>query len=427
MLKTISFNLTFSSLQWFIFIFANTVVVPISIGTAFDLPALEIAGIVRSSLMFTGIACILQGTIGHRLPIMEGHSGVIWGLILSLCLTASSMGMSFTEIGGGVATGMLLAGTLVIILGAINQLRFMHKIFTPMVMNVFLFLLTFQLILIFFKGMLQISEDGTLHVPVSLFSIVLVVFVIFIKIKAGPTIGNYSILIGMITGWILFVLIFPSSQPLNGTPGFFSLPIFPLGPPNLNMGIIIVTFIAGIINISNLIASVQSVSKFREEEIPTNARMNRSYMLTGFFSVMAAFLGLVPYAPYASTIGFLESSRISNRKPFLIGGGIMVIIGLVPVLSGLLATMPITVGNAVLFVAYLQLLGTTLKGLKMYNFNSITIHRVAIPVLVGLSIMNLDTAVFSGLPILLQPLLSNGFIMGVLISIMLENLLKWDS
>ena len=427
MQKMINWNLTFASLQWFIFIFANTVVVPISIGTAFELSALEIAGIVRSSLMFTGIACIAQGMLGHRLPIMEGHSGVIWGLILSLGLSASSMGMSLSEIGGGIATGMLLAGSLVMLLAACNLLGFMNKIFTPIVMSVFLFLLTFQLTLIFFKGMLKIAEDGTLDWPVSAFSLALVLLVIFIKIKGGATIGNYSILIGMVVGWLLFVLLFSAPEAVGEAPSFFSIPIFPLGLPNLNMGIILVTFIAGMINISNLIASVQSVSRFRGEEPPTGRRMNRGYMLTGFYSLMAALLGLVSYAPYASTVGFLESSNIAKRKPFLIGGGLMIVIGIIPQLSGLLATMPITVGNAVLFVAYLQLLGTTLKGLREYAFDSVTIHRLAVPVLIGLCIMNLDARVFGSLPVLLQPLLSNGFIMGILIAIMIDKLVKWDA
>ncbi len=427
MSKLITWKLTFASMQWFIFIFANTVVVPISIGIAFELPPGEIAGIVRSSLMFTGIAGILQGLVGHRLPIMEGHTGVIWGLILNLCVSANAMGLTLTDIGGGVATGMLLAGTVVIILAACNWLGFVNRIFTPMVMNVFLFLLTFQLTLIFFKGMIQLDSDGSMHIPISLFSIALMLLVVMIKVKGGPILGNYSILIGMILGWVLFILLFDAPAPIDAAPSLLHVPIFPIGMPNLHVGIIMVTFIASFVNISTLIVSVQSVSRFRQEELPTRRRMNISYMLTGFYSMMASVLGLVPYAPFASTIGFLESSRIANRKPFLIGGALMIVIGIVPQLSGLLATMPITVGNAVLFAAYLQLLLTTLRGLSGYHFDSITIHRLAVPVLLGVCIMNMDSTVFSALPVFIQPLIGNGFIVGVLLSIAMERLIKWDT
>ncbi|WP_108992029.1 uracil/xanthine transporter [Paenibacillus agaridevorans] len=424
MRKHTSWTLPLASVQWLFFIFANTVVVPLSVGSAFDLPTHDIAGILRSSLIFTGIACMLQGFIGHRYPLLEGHSGVMWGLTLTLSASASSMGMSLTSIGGGIATGMLLAGFVVAMLGAFNLLGFIQKIFTPMVMNVFLFLLTFQLILIFFKGMLKTSADGVLDMPVSLFSIGIAIFVILLKIKGKPAIGNFSILIGMVVGWILYVLVFPSGQAVN-VESSLSFPIFPFGKPNLNVSIIAVTFLASFVNLSNTIASVRAVSNLLQQKA-TESQLRRSYVLTGLFSIAASVLGLVSYATFASSIGFLESTRNFDRKPFLIGGGLMSLLGVIPFLGGILATLPITVGNAVLFAAYLQLLGTSLKGIKGYDFNSVTIHRLALPLLIGVCIMNVDATLFSGMPALLQPLLTNGFIMGVLLSILLEKLINWD-
>ncbi|WP_400194465.1 uracil/xanthine transporter [Lysinibacillus telephonicus] len=414
----------FASLQWLFFIFANTIVVPISVGTAFDLPQSEIATILRSSLIFTGIACMLQGYIGHRYPLMEGHSGVMWGLVLNLCLSASAMGMSLPAIGGGIATGMLLAGAVVLILGAFKLVSYIQKIFTPMVMTVYLFLLTFQLIIIFFTGMLKVSPEGELDIPISLFSVGIVLLVSFIKIKGKNLISNFAILIGMVVGWILYLLLFPTEQAIS-TQGSLSLTLFPLGTPNLNIGIIAITFLASIINLSNTIASVQAASNLLEEKI-SQSSLDRSYLLTGSYSIVAAVLGLVSYAPFASSIGFLESTRIFDRKPFIIGGGLMAVLGIIPFLGSLLATLPVTVGNAVLFVAYLQLFGTSLKSLNGYIFNSVTIHRLAAPVLIGVCIMNLDVDLFKIFPVYFQPLLSNGFIMGVLISVGLEIFIKWD-
>lgn len=417
---------TAASIQWLLFIFTNTVVVPISIGAAFDLDPVQLAGVLRSSLLFTGIACILQGWLGHRLPIMEGHSGVMWGLVLNLCFSASAMGMDLIEVGGGIATGLLLAGGLILLLGITKQLSIVEKIFTPMVVAVYLFLLTFQLVLIFFEGMLKISADGTLQLPVTLFSFVIVAFVSLLKIKGSPTIGNFSILIGIGVGWILYVVLFPVDESIQHVTSSWKLPIFPLGTPNLNVGIAGVTFLASLINMSNTIASVKAAAELLRKQVKQQM-FNRSYMLGGFFSMVAACLGLVAYAPFASTIGFLESTRIFDRKPFLIGGILMTVLGIFPFLGGLLATMPVTVGNAVLFVAYLQLMGTSLKSIQGLTFNSVTIHRLALPVLVGLSILTLDPALFRGLPVMAQAIISNGFIVGVLLSILLEKLLKWEN
>jgi xanthine/uracil permease len=417
----------FASLQWFIFLFANTIVVPISVGTAFTLDAPMIAELIRNSLVLTGLACVLQGTIGHRFPLMEGHSGLIWGLVLNLCFASSALGMSLVEIGGGIASGMILSGAVVMILAAFRLLKFMEKLFTPMVMSVFLFLLTIQLITIFFDGMFKLDEDGSVVWPETAFAFAVAAFVALIKIKGSERVSNFSILIGIAVGWLLHIVLFPSEVPLAADAGAsaFRLTLFPLGEPNMNVPIIVVTFVATFINLSNTITATQTAGKLYNEEM-TPGRMRRSYMLNGVYSMLGGSLGLVQYAPFASTIGFLQSTRIFDRKPFLIGGALLSGIGLLPSLSGLLATMPVTVGNAVLLVAYFQLLGTSLNSIRGYTFNSVTIHRLAIPVLVGVGIMFVDPSYYNGLPALIQPLLANGFIVGVLLSILLELLIRWD-
>ncbi|WP_226529381.1 uracil/xanthine transporter [Metabacillus niabensis] len=425
-MKNLSSSATiFASLQWLFFIFANTIVVPISIGTAFDLPYSEISMILRSSLVFTGIACLLQGLIGHRYPLMEGHSGIMWGLMLNLCVIASSTGTSLQTIGGGIASGLLLAGIVVLILGSLKLISYIQKVFTPMVMSVYLFLLTFQLILIFFKGMLKFTPDGKLDIPVSLFSLGVVLLVCLIKIKGKAVISNFAILIGIVVGWIFYMILFPAEQSTISQSTGFGLHLFPLGTPNLNIGIIAITFLASFINLSNTIASVSTASTMFNDPF-SQSRLDRSYLLNGAYSIVSALFGLVPYAPFASSIGFLESTRIFQLRPYLIGGGLMVLLGSVPFLGGLLATLPVTVGNAVLFVAYFQLFGTSLRSIHNQTFNSITIHRLAIPVLVGVCIMNMDADTFNTLPSLIQPLVSNGFIMGVLLSILLEMFVKWE-
>ncbi|WP_284645155.1 uracil/xanthine transporter [Paenibacillus silviterrae] len=426
MARTVSWTTSLASVQWLIFIFANTIVVPISVGAAFDLSPQEITGILRSSLVFTGIFCVLQGLIGHRLPLMEGHSGVMWGVVLHVSLASSSMGVSLPTVGGSIATGMLLAGAAIVLLAVCNLLSFIHTIISSMVMNVFLFLLTVQLNLIFFKGMLKLDENGALDVSISMYSIGIVILVFLLKVKGNKAIGNFSILIGMIAGWILYLILFPSPAAVTIGGNSTAFPLFPFGPPSWNTGIIIVTFLASLVNLSNTLASIQAASRLLGVEV-NPARVKQSYVLTGAYSITGAVFGLVSYAPFASSIGFLESTQIFNRKPFLIAGGMLSVLGLLPFTVRILATLPVTVGYAVLFVAYLQLLGTSLKSVKNIDFNSITIYRIAIPLIIGICIMHTDVSVFKNVPVTIQPFLSNGLVMGVFLSIILEKCIRWET
>lgn len=417
-------KVSLASIQWFFFIFTNTIVVPISIGTAFALPQEQIAGMLQVSLIFTGLACLLQGWIGHKYPLMEGHSGLMWGLILNLSLTASSLGMNFTQVGGGIATGVLLAGLVLLLCSVFNVVPLLMKIFTPMVMTVYLFLLSFQLMTIFFQGMLKFSVDGSIVISVSLFSFFIVFLVSLIKIKGSELLGNFSVLIGLVVGWVLYSFIFPTDSLLISSEQI-KFTIFPLGKPNLEYGIIIITFIGSIINMSNTFSSIQAASQLFHRS-PEQKQYKRSLFLTGLYSIVSSFFGLVPYAPFTSAVGFLESTRIFHLKPFLYGGVIMSILGISPTIVSYLGTMPITVGNAVLFVAYLQLFGTALKSMEHVKFDSKTIFRLAAPVLLGLCVMNLNSEAFTSFPVILRPLLANGLIMGILLSIILEALVDWE-
>ncbi|KON70823.1 uracil/xanthine transporter [Peribacillus butanolivorans] len=415
----------FSSFQWLFFIFANTVVVPISIGAAFHLPSDVTEMTMRSSLIFTGVACVIQGWKGHKYPIMEGHSGLLWGVMLNLGLSAPSLGLGYAEIGGGIATGLLAAGVVTLIISAFNLISYVQNIFTPMVMTVYLFLLTFQLIFVFFKGMLGITEEGEINIPVSFLSLGIVILVSILKLKGSRNISNFSILIGIIVGWIFHSLLFPNTGSEMGSTSV-SFSFFPLGVPNLEFGIIAIAFFAGLLNLCNTFASIQAASELMGDDA-SHKQYRNSLFMTGGFTIFAPVLGLVPYTPFTSSIGFLQSTQIYERRPFLIGGMLLTIIGLIPPFISFLATMPITVGNAVLFVAYLQLFGTAFNSVKGQHFTSDTIFRLAVPVLIGVSLMNILPNAFANVPMLLQPFLTNGLIMGVLISIVLEKSVNWKS
>ncbi|MCQ6279194.1 uracil/xanthine transporter [Bacillus sp. EB600] len=409
--------------QWLFFMFANTVVIPITIGDAFDLSAGEVAGSLQRSFLYTGAACVLQACFGHKYPIMEGQSGLWWGTILSLSASASAAGISLSDLGGALTTGIMLSGAIVLILGALGIGNILNRLFTPVVMSTVLFLLSSQLIVIFTKGMLGFTADGQINITMALLSIFLIILVSFLSIKGRGILGNFAILIGIVTGWIIYVVLFPNNAFAPAEPEIINF--FPWGKPNFQIGIIIMMILTGLINTTNTIAAIKGAEPLLRSST-YDRQYRRSFVLTGINSIISGLFGLVPYAPYISSIGFLQSTRITALGPFILGGILFMILGLVPVLGHFFSTMPISVGDAVLFVAYLQLFGGALSNLKGLQFSSRTIYRIAAPVLLGISIMNLPAQMFLSIPILVRPLLSNGLIMGILTAIILENIVNWE-
>lgn len=404
--------------QWLFFMFANTVVIPISIGAAFDLEQMEIVSSLQRSFIFTGIACILQGIIGHRYALMEGQSGLWWGVILSMTASASAFSLDLATIGGSIAVGIVIAGILVSLLGMLGIGNILKKWFTPVVMFVFLLLLANQLIFIFLQGMLGLTSSDVIHVPIAFFSLVLAAITIFIHVKGKGAISNLALLIGMTIGWIGSIFIFGHESTAMVTTKPF-LTWFPWGKPALEWGIIITIVITGLLNTTNTIATLKGAEDIYEQETKPN-QYQASFMLSGIYTSLSGLLGLVPYAPYASSLGFLQSTGIKERLPFFIGSGLFVILGLVPPLCSFFATIPNHVGNTVLFVAYLQLFRSALRNIEGLQFSSKTIYKIALPALLGMTIINIDNAAFATIPALIRPLVSNGLLMGILTALIVE-------
>ena len=102
--------------------------------------------------------------------------------------------------------------------------------------------------------------------------------------------------------WVRFYYFLPKQRKRYKQLHF--LTFFPWGQPTLEWGIIITVVITGLLNSSNTIATLKGAEHIFEEE--TTAKQYRaSFFLTGSLSTMSGAIGVVPYAPYASSLGFL--------------------------------------------------------------------------------------------------------------------------
>jgi xanthine/uracil permease len=416
---------TLAGFQWLSFLFVNTVVIPLSVGEAYHLSSLQISGNMARSFILTGIACLFQVLFGHRLTLMEGQTGLWWGVILSLASIGLSSGKSIVEVGGSLSVGIMLGGAVVVLFGLFGLHKILNKLFTPIVMAVLLLLLAAQLIDIFFAGMMGIASEGKVNGPVALLSIFLVILVSILTITGRGLLSNFSILIGIVVGWIMYALLFGTATRVM-VPHFHDISeIFAWGEPSYDIGIIIACVCAAIINTSNSIATFRAAEQLLGISIEDRA-YRKSFILSGIYTVLSGVFSTVPYAPYTSSIGFLRTTRLYKRAPFIIGSILLIVLGCVPQLASFFSTLPISVGDAVLFVAYLQLFGSALSSIEGMHFNFKSIFRIALPTLVGLAILATPKSSFTSIHGFMNAILSNGMLVGILIAVILENAIPWS-
>jgi xanthine/uracil permease len=242
-----------SGLQWFFFIFCNTVVIPPTLQSVFHLSNQQTFLLAQYSFLGTATACIMQVVFGHRRAIMEGPGGLWWATILSVTYAESSQGTPLEDIATSFFVGIAVAGVITILIGVTGFGRVLARFFTPPVMVVFMFLLGAQLVSIFLKGILGlpfgvVHELPSIHwstAPVALITIIIIVAGI---VYLPRHLSRYAILIGVVVGWGSFIAL-NGAQALDSFRPQWTLFIHG-GDHHIRPGIVFICALLGFVNVS---------------------------------------------------------------------------------------------------------------------------------------------------------------------------------
>ncbi len=220
--------------------------------------------------------------------------------------------------------------------------------------------------------------------------------------------------------------MFRFSVPLLHNPQhapFVALPKFlAWGTPTFDLGVTITAMTAGLVVLSNVVASVAGMDELHNRE-ETGTVYNKTVICTGFADIIAGLGSIVGFVPYASSIGFAALTNVLDLFPFILGSGLMIILGVIPGVGSFFATMPITVGYAVMFSVFVMIMGMGIKEACKEGMDTRKMVILGFSILIGNGITLLPIQAFSKLPPSMTYLVANGLIVGVLVSLVLEHII----
>ncbi len=414
-------NSILSALQWFVFTLASSLVVPVVIGKALGFSDIETATFIQRTFLFVGVASFLQVTFGHRYPVIEGPAGMWWGIFLILIQLAPTLGKTPIEIGQSLELGLIVAGLIFVILGLTGSISKIQKIFTPVITGTYMIILAISMSSSFVKGMLGVGyQDETIKWPIALISIILVSFVIFLSSRKGVFFRSFSILIGIVVGWILYAVLGLASQP-SLSENLFSFPaFFAFGPPIFDIGIVLTSVITGFILISNLITSI-SVMGVAAKVQPTETTYNRGGIFTGIAHIFSGIGSTVGLVPLSIAAGMVNITGNAARISFILSTFMVMLLGFIPSIGFFFAALPAPVGYAVLFTTFAQLLGFGLKDYAKISMDNHNITVIGLSLMAGIGVMFIPSESLSSLHPIFSYILGNGLILGVILSLFLEH------
>ncbi len=139
-----------SGFQWFFFIFCNTVVVPPTLLSAFQLPQSSLLTLTQYAFLYrTGL--LRSGVLRSSSRYYGRARWPVVGTILTITLGEASRGTPINDIATSLAVGIALSGVLTVLIGFSGLGHRLARLFTPSVMVLFMLMLGAQLTTIFSK------------------------------------------------------------------------------------------------------------------------------------------------------------------------------------------------------------------------------------------------------------------------------------
>lgn len=160
-----------------------------------------------------------------------------------------------------------------------------------------------------------------------------------------------------------------------------------------------------------------------ENRDPSVDELEGGLLADGLISGLAAVFGAFPNTSFAQNIGVVTFTGIMSRFVVAIGGVILVILGFIPKIGALLATMPAPVLGGVTLVMFGMVLSNGLLIIK--NEVPLT-HRnmviIAASISLGLGVTTRPDAL-AQLPEQIQMFFGEAVVMAALVALILDNII----
>ena len=414
-------NKIISALQWTVFIIAANLIPPLAVAASFGLSSQDTMLFLQRTIFVLGLAGLLQGLFGHKLPINEGPAGVWWGvfsLYAGLSQTLFSNNNTTLRV---LMFSLILCGIISIALSLFGILEKVLAFFTPRVVGTYLILLVIQLSGGFLKGMLGIGYISN-NVSITIMLISLFLILLSIYVSKTKKLASFTVIIVIVVGWLLFYM-FGLTKPIPKVLGIFKIPgIFVFGMPKFDLSIIPTIFLVTLLLLTNMLASIQ-VLKYvvgTIENKEKHSNIKNSGIVMGINEILSGIFSAIGPVPISGSAGFVSQTKITSMKAFLLSNVFVILLSMCSPLIAFFSTLPTPVGYASIFIIFANMIGIAIQEFDKVEIREKIYKKVGIPIFIGAGLMFASSESFSGLPPTIISLLSNGLVVGTVIALIIE-------
>lgn len=399
-------------LQWFSVTIPSLIILSgIVSGMYYDSPAMMTVYL-QKCFLITGLALIIQILFGHRMPVVIGPASVL--LIGLLSTQHLSQNITFTTIAIGGAAIFLLSYSRIF-----NTIQ---RFFTPRVIVVTLMLVAIGMMPLIVS--LSAGTNGKEFLNIGFVLLLTLTMAISNHFLQGVG-KSMVILLGMVIGSLIYILLIGTS-PIAQESGYSWGLLFEnfFITPQFDLSAIVAFSFCFLALLINELGSLQGVAAFLKAD-KINERCQKGVRIGGLFNALSGMMGVIGSLNFSMSPGIIAATRNASRFPLLVTGGLLIGCALVPQSLAVFSHIPtVVMGGVMLYIMCIQLgagfqMMVAEKAVTAFN----SMITVSFPIMIAILISFAPEAYSNAIPDLLKPILTNGFVMGIISVLLLENLL----
>ncbi|TWT77136.1 Uric acid transporter UacT [Posidoniimonas polymericola] len=340
-------------LQHVLTMFGSTVAVPLLLAPQMGMSPTDTALLISSVMLCSGVATLLQSTLGSRLPIIQGVSfsflAAFTTVIIPTVLAPASEGgfagdggLCMQYIAGAVILGALVEAAIGFS-GLMGQVR---KILSPVVVGPVIMLIGLAL----YQAGAPVAAS---HWPTSLLTMAMIIGFSLVAARHSLVFRLFPMLLAILAAVGLCGLLTATGVYGEGHPARVSIDavnnaewvrttsvILPWGIPRFS-GAFIVAVLAGYLaSMIESFGDYHACSHMAGGGDPTPRQISRGIGFEGVACALTGVLGGFSSTSYSENVGLVGLTKVGSRYVVQVAGGMLVLLGLFGKFGAVAAAIP---------------------------------------------------------------------------------------
>ena len=344
--------------QHLLAMYASIAATPLALAVALDVPREQVVYLLGVTALMSGVATLIQSVgfwkVGVRLPIVQGTT---FAAVAPMILIGREWG--WPAIFGSV----IVAGVLTFLIAPFfSRLLFL---FPPVVTGTTITAVGISLLpiaLMWVNGGDPTRE--TLSFPdLALAGVTVAVILLITKLSKG-FLSRISVMLGLVVGSLVAAVAGRVDVSGVGEAGWFELVTpFEFGMPEFRVSAILAMTLVMVISMVETTSDVLAIGDITDTRIDRH-RIAAAIRADGAATALGGVFNAFPFTAYAQNVSLVQLTRVKSRWAIAAAGVLLVLIGLFPKVSAVVASIPMAVlgGGALVLFGGVAAIGIKILG-----------------------------------------------------------------